>query len=422
MYGSGPSTSTAPSVSRPYRRLRAAPEGWSLDSIRAAALMDQQGHVYVGGQDGLLRFGQRQDFEDFMSNQQRGLTPERLAVLYQIVEKRRIPYSGPVSQAPDGTTVEALLPKNGLRTDANDMIHLGTLRVHQADYGVFRDVQLRLAERNPEAVDLLYHMQHAREAVTFRTTNEPEAFHETNGNILQWNPRVASRDAMNEARVPPSTALLHEEAHWAVGAAGDLLASIPSISFGDFEEQRVMHMDGAEVRDLRKLRDSLGDRYDPRHSRLGPRASHYGSSLPVRDIDSVDSSIEIKRGRNTYWEHAPEGWGQAGKVLDVTRTSATFATRGQGTNLDDRVSVKLDDLGFGMGGRDNAFALLGDAKANGDSASVKLTSKGIEYTNPQQKARFVRETAAGRPPQMTYPDKPMDLDRPLPSSSRAVGR
>jgi hypothetical protein len=208
-----------------------------------------------------------------MSDQNRiGGTELQLAALHQIVTTGSMPYAGPASRAPSGTTVDKLLYEHDLTPDARGFINMGTLLVHEDDYQKFCDLQTKLCKRNPEARDLLFHMEHAREELEFRVTKEHEAFHQPSGNILSWNPKAASWDAVNQARVPPSTTALHEETHWAAGELADVLAAIPSGHFGDFEEKRVT--EGAEARDME-------------HLGYTKRESHFGNFFPVSGIDSI---------------------------------------------------------------------------------------------------------------------------------------
>jgi hypothetical protein len=88
--------------------------------------------------------------------------------------------------------------------------------------------------------------------------------------------------------------------------------------------------------------------------------------------------------------------GSTGKVLGISDKSAIFATRGQGNRLEDRVKISLEHLAFGMRGVENARALLDDAADHGDTATVRVTTRGgVVYEKEQQKHRLRREARQG---------------------------
>ena len=393
MYANKPSAFTPRFVSQPYPPLPPAPALWSLqDAFTAYA--DHDGHLYVA--EGHVRFLDRAAFQKYLRYQRAiGGTPGQLAALHRIIKTGLPPCVGPVASAPSETTVEQLLTGS---PSEDGIIRLGTLRVRESDYAKFRVLQTTLCERNREALDLLFHMEHAREDVTFRITDEHEIV-ERKRNVVAWNPRIASWDAVNGVRISPSTTALREEAHWAAGELGEVLAGIPSTYFGNFEEQRLI--EGVEARDLAILGQ-------PR------RESYFGNFFPVIGIDSTTPQLSVKYGSGV-WESVTPPWSLTGRVLSVDETSAIVATGPEGANRDDLVRLNLQQLSLGLYGIDNARALLANAAEQHDTATVRVTeSGGVVYENDQQRRRLLRDALEGFPVRMKYPE-PLHLLGEAPS-------
>ncbi|HTJ26471.1 MAG TPA: hypothetical protein VMA36_09915 [Candidatus Limnocylindria bacterium] len=386
-------------MSRPYTPLPPAPAGWSLNDAFDATT-DDEGHHYVGN----LRFVDQRMFEHYVDDQRAiGGTPEQLAMLHKVITTNETPYQEPVTPAPRGTTVDQLLDVSGKTPDAEGYYHLGSLRVHAYEHETFSKLQRGLSERNPEALDLLYHMEHTPEQpLTFRaSTAVPESAYVHEERTLYWNPNLATRDAENGARVSPDTTALHEEAHWAIGDAGDVLAAIPSGFYGDREEQRAV--EGTENRDMAIL-----DRK--------PRESHFGEKFPVNRIDTINATLELEQQGAKGYAAAP--WNRHGRVIEVADDMTTLAVRGNGTNPNDQLKINTEHLSHGMHDLDNAVALLEDARAHNDTIHIGITKDArVLYENPAQQERLHDNPH----PTMRYP-QPLFNQAALAPRSPSPGR
>jgi hypothetical protein len=351
-----------------------APKGFRLhDALTATA--DSAKHYHCGK----LEFEDRKSYREFVSNQLAiGGTPQQLATLYAVETTGKPPQMDPVKPAPAGTTTDKLLDVSDKKPDHAGYYHLGTLRVKEGEFKQFAELQKNICDKNPEALDTLYHMQHAPEPVTFRVTkdNDRNDRFEPDTNTIYWNPHTAVRDGGNHSRVPPSTAALHEETHWAIrGTVGDTLGGIPDKKYTDWNEKAVI--EGVETRDL-KLRG------------LDARDTHHGHVLAVTELDSVAPSLTVKQNGTEREMRAP--FKQSGRVIEVNEKTGTttIAVRGEGSLPEHRMEFKTEQLKWAMGSKDHETnVLLEGAKSHKDTISLQITNDGrVVYENPAQEQRL----------------------------------
>jgi hypothetical protein len=301
----------------------------------------------------------------------------QIVMLAHIKAGGEIPFREPVTRAPQGTTVDALLDVNKHPPPENGMYNLGTLRVPVDEFPAFANAQREMCRENLEARDLLYHMQNGQGAtpVTVRLQPDVEAGAQyiAGSNTIFWSPTIAARDAATKHIIPPATALLHEETHWAAGELGQVLKKIPDKQFGNYEEKRVIT--GAEARDL--------------HLRALPyRESHEGQKVPVRDINSVEPVIEINSGHGSMLKGP--GFQQSGHIVDVDDKTVKVQTLEK--DASSIMTFRKSDLSMAMGaGNETGAKVLRDAKDFKDHVSIHVTHDGAYYDNPKQFERFQRE-------------------------------
>jgi hypothetical protein len=265
--------------------------------------------------------------------------------------------------------------------------------VKEGEFEQFAALQKDICAKNPEALDTLYHMEHAPQPVTFRVTKDSDRNDrfDPNTNTIYWNPDTAVRDGGNKSRVPPSSAALHEETHWAIrGPVGDTLAAIPDKKYTDWNEKAVM--DGVETRDL-QLRG------------LPPRDTHRGHVLPVDGIESVAPSLTVKQNDVEREVRAP--FKQSGRVIEVNDKTGTttIAVRGDGSVPEHRMEFKTEQLNWAMGSKPGqTHVLLEGAKNHNDTVSLQITGDGrVLYSNPAQEQRLNEHPEPG----IKFP-KPME--------------
>ena len=80
----------------------------------------------------------------------------QIVMLAQIKAGGDIPFRGPVTPAPHGTSAEALLDLNKHPPPENGMHKLGNLHVPVDEFPAFAAAQKAMCEKNSEALDLLY--------------------------------------------------------------------------------------------------------------------------------------------------------------------------------------------------------------------------------------------------------------------------
>jgi len=365
-------------ASSPYAPLPDAPKGWGLkDALHGTK--DDKGHVHCGKLD----FPDQKSFNDFSSLQWGlGGTKEQLATLHYIETTGKTPLSEPVKSAPAGTSVDKLLDVSNKTPDNAGFYNLGTLRVKADEYQQFATLQKELCKKNPEALDTLYHMEHApasEKPLTFRVTSDQDRNdrYDDKTNTISWNPNTSVRDKDSGGRVTPATAALHEETHWAQrGRVADTLERIPDAKYTSWSEKAVI--DGSEKRDL-ALRG------------LPPRTSHDGDGLNVKGIDSVTPSLTVKQNGGEREVRAP--FQQSGRIIEVDKKAGTvvMAVRGEGNAPEHRMEFKTEQLNFAAMG-DNAARtnlLLEGAKYHKDTVSLQITNDGrVLYSDPAQEKRI----------------------------------
>ncbi len=383
-------------MSDPYAKLPDPPKDFTLEKALAATVQPD-GSYHCGK----LVFADRRQYNDFVVGQE-GLaakgTPGQLATLHYVESTGTNPHMEPIEPAPKGTTLKELLDIEGKKPDDQGFYHLGTLKVHESEYKEFSRLQHDLAGRGTEGLALLYHMEHAPDRdVTFRVTTDDDRAdrYEPGTNTIYWNPHTIVRDAYDKHLVPPDTAGLHEETHWAGRDVGATLQQIPAGQLENREEQRVI--EGTERRDML-------------HAHHAPRDSHYGWPLPTKQIDSVIPSLTMTRNGVDREMRPP--FQQSGRVIDVDHDNGTttIAIGGDGKNPDQRLTFKTDQLSLAMSGvpqgtdaLNNAENLLRNAEAHKDIVKFQLTADDkFLYINPAQEHR-----------QKTEPDRSIAYPAPM---------
>jgi hypothetical protein len=368
-----------------------APKGWHLhDALKAT--VDENKHYHCGK----LEFENQKMYREFVQSQLAiGGTPQQMATLYAVETTGKPPNMDPVKPAPPGTTADTLLDVSDKKPDSAGFYHLGTLRVQKDEFKQFEALQKDICAKNPEALDTLYHMEHAPQPVTFRVTKDSDRNDrfDPNTNTIYWNPHTAVRDGgETKGRVPAATAALHEETHWAIrGPVGDTLGGIPDKHYSDWNEKAVM--DGAETRDL-ALRG------------LPPRTTHNSGHILATDhIDSVSPSLTMTQNGKEREVKAP--FSQSGRVIDVDdkKGTTTIAVRGDGKEPEHRMEFKTEQLNLAMGDKPHqTHVLLEGAKKHGDTVNLQITGDGrVIYSNPAQEQRLADHPEPG----VKFP-KPME--------------
>jgi hypothetical protein len=360
-------------ASRPYEPLPDPPKDFTLhEALQGTQTPD--GHWHVGK----LEFENTKEYSDFRVGQvEIAGTKEQLATLYALETTGKIPGTEPMNAAPPGTTVEGLLEVKDKKPDDQGFYHLGTLKVQKDEFQQFADLQKDICDKNPEALAALYHMEHAPDGpVTFRVTNDSDRRdrYSSDTNTIHWNEHTTGRDSRNGARVDPGTAALHEETHWALrGGVGDTLASIPSKAYSDYNERAVI--EGSEAR----MQDIEG------HAK---RHSHHGHVVPVRELDSVTPSLTIRQ--NGVEREVGPGFQQSGRVIGMKDGWVTLAVRGDGSQPEHRMDLKVDQLQGAF--QNDVFGervLLMGAQKHGDTVTISASNDGrIVYSDPAQEKRI----------------------------------
>lgn len=381
-------------MSNPYQPLAPAPKEFTLDeALKATVAKDGTYHC------GKLEFPNQRDYNDFVAGQRAlGGTPQQLATLNYVETNGHAPHMGAMEAAPKGTKVEDLLDVKGKTPDANGFYHMGTLLVHKDEIKQFDALQRDATARNPEALNALYHLEHAPDKdVTFRVTkdNDRGDRYDPNTNTIYWNPHTMIRDAYNKEPVSAETAGLHEVGHWAGRDVGQTLQRIPAGKWENMEEKRVI--EGVEARDM-----ALQHR--------APRHSHYGWPLPTDKIDSITPSLTTTQNGVTREMHAP--YTQSGHVMSVNNDgTTTIAIRGDGKHPDHQVTYKTEQLSLAMGGQDPA-RVLSDAISHKDTVQFQLTADGkMLYSDPAQQQR---QAGPAHDPGFKYPDQMYATHEPVP--------
>jgi hypothetical protein len=378
--------------SEPYPPLDPAPKDFTLSkALQATQTPDGKYHC------GKLDFDDVKQYQNFRAAQlAMGGTKTQLAVLHAIETTGQIPQQGPMNPAPAGTKVEDLLDLRGQQPDKNGFYHLGSLQIQKGEYDKFVELQKDLCGKNPEALNALYHMENAKTppALTYAITKNDDRNdrYDPNTNTIYFNPNTAVRDAFNGARVPPATAALHEQTHWAGRKIGDVLQGIPYGNLDNAEEARVI--EGSEARDM-KIRD------------LPARHSHFGDAINVRGLDSITPSMEIQQ--NGVSRHVSAPFSQSGKIIESRAEWTTIAIRGDGKSPDQQMKFKTEELQLAMGGGGSSVALLDGAQKHGDTVTFKLGNDGqMIYQNPAQQHRLEAHPL----PNVTFPQNGVIHDAP----------
>jgi hypothetical protein len=395
-------------MSEPYDPLPPAPKDFTLKEALKGTMTDD-GHFHCGKLD----FPDKAAFDDFKTAQtELGGTPEQLATLHFVETTGNAPNTQPMHPPPQGTTVDGLLDITTKEPQKDGFYHLGTLRVKTEEFAEFRDLQKAMCAKNPEAVAALYHMENAPDPnppLTYRMTKDDDrhARYDSQSNTIFVNSHSAGRDEGSGVVLPPATAGMHEEAHWASRKIGDTLMRIPDQDHTEFADRGVI--EGAEARDL-QLRG------------LTPRHGHNTLMVPVEGLESTQATLTIKQDGGQRESRSP--FQQSGRVMEVKDGWVKLAVRGDGAKPEHQMDFKVDQLATAMG-QDvtNATRLLEGAKSHKDTVTFQTTNDGrVIYSNPDQEQR-IHDHPVGNPrfPEPMTPTPPPTGVPPPPRQYQSAG-